>query len=80
MPIHAYELARQCATIEIDEINAQIEKLTQRKGLISRLLGVFEELDPSSSHVENPVLDVQAPEVAGIELPEPEVAAAEAQS
>jgi|GEM_PF-6192148 hypothetical protein len=70
MSTNAYELARQHANNEINEINEQIEKLTQRKGLIEKLLGVFEELDPQSSSADHPASEAQAPEVAGTELPE----------
>ncbi len=65
MPIDAYEIARQHATHEITEINAQIEKLTHRKGLIDKLLELFESLDPHSASSDAP-----APGVAEHQLPE----------
>jgi hypothetical protein len=82
MSANAYEVARQHATIEINEINAQIETLTQRKGLVEKLLALFEQLDTQSSSVQIPVessgfssSEVAAPEVAEPQSPEFQAAA-----
>jgi hypothetical protein len=48
MPTNGYEIALEHATIEIDVINAQIEKLTHRKGLIDKLIDCLRELVPES--------------------------------
>jgi hypothetical protein len=63
MSTNVYQVARHHATTEISEINAQIEQLTQRKGLIEKLLGLFEQLD-------SPSTGSFAPEVADTPLPE----------
>ncbi len=65
MSTNVYELACLHATSEISEIDAQIEKLTQRKELIGKLLDLFEQLAPQSASTE-----VLAPEVAAAEHPE----------
>lgn len=71
MSINGYQIAIVEATNEIAEINAQLEKLTQRKDLIEKLLGVLkdvatqsESLDASATIPHAPPAEVPATDAA----------------
>lgn len=71
MSINGYQIAIVEATNEIAEINAELEKLTQRKNLIEKLLGVLkdvatqsESFDASATIPHAPAAEVPATDAA----------------
>jgi Protein of unknown function (DUF2934) len=82
MTSNGYQIALEHAKNEIAEINAQLEKLAQRKHLIEKLVEMLVHVDPQSGPVDTlakvpdePVQKAAAPDVA-----EHEAAAHDAQA
>jgi hypothetical protein len=53
MSTNTYQIAFEHATSEITEINAQLEKLTQRKDLIEKLQELLKQVVPQSNLTES---------------------------